>query len=63
MVTADANLVNAFKFVIDNPTYRNLISSYLSPNTDKLTIAFDVNAGGGYFDANTNTIYINPEQL
>lgn len=40
-----------------------MISSYLAPNTDKLTIVFDVDAGGGYFDENTNTIYINPEQL
>ena len=63
IVNVDTNLVKAFKFVIDNPIYRDLISSYLAPNTDKLTIAFDVNAGGGYFDKNTHTIYINPEQL
>jgi hypothetical protein len=62
-VDVDTNLVKAFKFVIDNSTYREIISSYLAPNTDTLTISFDINAGGGYFDSATNTIYINPEQL
>jgi predicted SprT family Zn-dependent metalloprotease len=63
VVPVDNNMLQAFKFVIDNSTYRNLISAYLAPNTDKLKIAFDINAGGGYFDNATSTMYINPNQL
>jgi hypothetical protein len=64
-VPVNAKMLASFKFIIDNPTYRSLISAYLAPNANKLTIKFDATLGdtGGTFDKATNTIYINPDQL
>jgi hypothetical protein len=63
LVSADTNVIKAFKFVIDNSTFRTIIKDYLPPNEAKLKITFDINTRGGKFDATTNIISFNPNLL
>lgn len=63
IVPVDDSLLTAYKLIIDNSDFRDIISAYLPPNTSHLLIAFDISITGGKFDRNTNTIFINPNRL
>lgn len=57
-VAVDTNIIKAFKFVIDDVNFRDVIKGYLPPNTDKLKITFNDTGRGAKFNKNTNTISV-----
>lgn len=59
----DSTIIEAFKFVVDDTTFRRHIKRYLPPDTTRLTISFDMKAKGGKFKPETNSIVFNPNLL
>ncbi|KOY84273.1 hypothetical protein AD998_21855 [bacterium 336/3] len=57
-VAVDSTILKAYKFVIDDVNFRDVIKGYLSPNTDKLKITFNDTGRGAKFNKNTNTISV-----